>query len=266
MKKLVLSVLGLASLSLLNLANAQSFGISIGPAGAMPNEDITITITPDLTCNDQATNNLAGVDVARLHSGIAPTSATVDLQALTQTGGWQNVVAMDSPDAMFTFTGNSFVKTLNPSTYYANSTGEEIAWLCFVINGGPTGDEWSKKASNTRPSDLVCNGDFFVPFPLSGIFVANDKTIEVPNLALTAYPNPVRDASTTIRYTLPVAGDVSLKVYDLVGNEVATLVDEKQSAGIKSLKWNVANMKSGVYFYTLTSGKKIETKKIVISE
>lgn len=266
MKKLVLSALCLAAMSLNNLANAQMYGISVGPAGAMPNEDITITITPDQTCNDQATNNLAGVDVARLHSGIGPTSSSVDLQALTQTGAWQNVVAMDSPDAMFTFNGSSFTKTFNPSTYYTNTTGEEIAWLCFVINGGPTGDEWSKKASNTRPSDMICNGDFFVPFPLSGIFVANEKTVEVPNLALTAYPNPVKDASTTIRYTLPVGGDVTLKVYDIVGNEVTTLVNEKQSAGIKSLKWNVNNMKSGVYFYTLRSGKKVETKKIVISE
>lgn len=64
------------------------------------------------------------------------------------------------------------------------------------------------------------------------------------------FPNPFNPI-TVISYQLPVNSYVSLKVYDLLGHEIATLVNKKQNAGTFSLKWDASNFASGIYFYEL---------------
>jgi len=77
------------------------------------------------------------------------------------------------------------------------------------------------------------------------------------------YPNPF-NPSTTIRYELPSRTDVVLKIFDLLGQEVATLVDEEKTAGRYEVLWHAARTASGVYFYRLQSGEFVETKKLVL--
>src|ERR1041385_6903222 len=78
-----------------------------------------------------------------------------------------------------------------------------------------------------------------------------------------AYPNPF-NPSTTISYELPKATQVTLKIYDVFGREVTTLVDGMQYAGFKSVEWNAANVASGVYFYKLQAGNFSATKKLSV--
>jgi len=77
------------------------------------------------------------------------------------------------------------------------------------------------------------------------------------------YPNPF-NPSTVISYQLPENGTVTLKVYDVLGNEVATLVNEEKPAGLYELTWNAESLPSGVYFYKLQAGSFIETKKMIL--
>ncbi|MBC8041890.1 MAG: T9SS type A sorting domain-containing protein [Rhizobacter sp.] len=77
------------------------------------------------------------------------------------------------------------------------------------------------------------------------------------------YPNPF-NPSTTIRYQLPISGEVSLKVFDVLGREVATLVDTKQAAGNYIVRFSASKLSSGVYFYRLQTGGAVLTKKMLL--
>ena len=77
------------------------------------------------------------------------------------------------------------------------------------------------------------------------------------------YPNPF-NPSTEISYTLTKTSKVSLKVFDLLGREIATLVDGKNEPGQHSVSWNAINVPSGVYFYRMVAGDFVQTKKMIL--
>jgi carboxyl-terminal processing protease len=77
------------------------------------------------------------------------------------------------------------------------------------------------------------------------------------------YPNPF-NPSTTISYQLPAAGKVTLKVFDILGREITTLVNEDKTAGNYKVNFNGSRLGSGIYFYQLRSGSFIQTKKLVL--
>ena len=77
------------------------------------------------------------------------------------------------------------------------------------------------------------------------------------------YPNPF-NPTTTIDYSIKSSGLVTLKVYDILGIEVASLVNERQDAGRYFVNFNASNLPSGIYFYSLTSGKYMATKKLIL--
>ena len=77
------------------------------------------------------------------------------------------------------------------------------------------------------------------------------------------YPNPF-NPSTVINYELPFESRVTVKIFDLLGREVGTLVNERQNAGSHSVKFNATNFPSGVYLYRLQAGTFAETKKLML--
>jgi len=77
------------------------------------------------------------------------------------------------------------------------------------------------------------------------------------------FPNPF-NPTTTIQYQLPTDSKVTLKIYDILGSEVATLVNEVQQAGYKEIKFDASSLSSGVYIYRLVSGNHISTKKMLM--
>jgi len=77
------------------------------------------------------------------------------------------------------------------------------------------------------------------------------------------YPNPF-NPSTTIKYSIPSASNVTLKIYDVIGNEVASLVNEKKDAGGYEVNFNAKNLPSGIYFSTLRSNGNVQTQKLLL--
>jgi hypothetical protein len=103
-----------------------------------------------------------------------------------------------------------------------------------------------------------------------------DGTANVYNLAETVlfgvpdkfelsqnYPNPF-NPSTTISFSIPQKSDVSFKIYDILGNEVTTLINETREAGRYNVNFNASNYSSGIYFYSIKAGNFAETKKMTL--
>jgi len=109
--------------------------------------------------------------------------------------------------------------------------------LQFVITS-PTGENWTKEIA---------------------IQVSPPEKFEL----YQNYPNPF-NPTTTIEYALPKAGNVTLKIYDAIGKEVVTLVNEAKEAGYYSERFDASKLSSGLYFYSLRAGKFIETKKMLL--
>lgn len=77
------------------------------------------------------------------------------------------------------------------------------------------------------------------------------------------YPNPF-NLTTSIKYFIPSSEHVILKIYNVLGQEVMTLVDEKQEPGLHEIKVSSVNLSSGVYFYRLIAGSFVEVKKMIL--
>ena len=77
------------------------------------------------------------------------------------------------------------------------------------------------------------------------------------------YPNPF-NPNTVIGFQLPVAGFVTVKIYDINGREISELVNEKLSAGEYKIDFNGASLPSGVYYYKMTTENFSETKKMIL--
>lgn len=82
---------------------------------------------------------------------------------------------------------------------------------------------------------------------------------------LESYPNPF-NATTKIQYTIPKPAWVSLKIFNLAGQEIVTLVNGRQSAGVHAYEWNTTGLPSGIYFYRLHAGEFMKTKKLILQK
>jgi len=109
------------------------------------------------------------------------------------------------------------------------------------------------------------------PISIPGLFTGDVKIVSAEDeefipieLALEQnYPNPF-NPSTKIEFSIQDFGFVSLKIYDILGNEVATLVNSEKPSGVYQVEWNASNVPSGVYFYQLKTGSFVQTKKMIL--
>ncbi|MBS4036432.1 MAG: T9SS type A sorting domain-containing protein [Ignavibacterium sp.] len=104
---------------------------------------------------------------------------------------------------------------------------------------------------------------FYVPITE----IKQESYLQFSFLLTQNYPNPF-NPSTIIRYQLRDEGFVTIKVYDILGKEVATLVNEEKLAGSYEIEFHpvsgIRNLASGVYYYQLRSGEFVETKKMIL--
>jgi len=100
---------------------------------------------------------------------------------------------------------------------------------------------------------------------MNGIVGVQNQNNQIPESysLYQNYPNPFNPV-TKIKYSIPVNSQVTIKVYDILGKEVSTLVDKFTNAGEYEVEFNAGNLASGIYFYQMLSGNTINTKKLLI--
>ena len=103
--------------------------------------------------------------------------------------------------------------------------------------------------------------DYAVTIPTE-IKKCDENVLEVFALRQN-YPNPF-NPSTTIEFALPKSAFVTLKVHNLLGEEVATLISGKREAGLHQLNWDARGLVSGVYLYRLEAGNYVQSRKLIL--
>ena len=162
-----------------------------------------------------------------------------------------NALAVSGTNLFAGTSGGVFLSTDNGSSWTGASTGltnttvHALAVVGTNLFAGTLSGVWRR--------------------PLSEVMTSVEKlSTDLPtHLSLDQnYPNPF-NPSTTIRYELAKRAIISLRIFNMLGQEIALLVDEQKEAGSYQVQWN-ANVPSGIYFYRLQAAEFVETKKAIL--
>ena len=93
--------------------------------------------------------------------------------------------------------------------------------------------------------------------------IAEENSLPTVYSLYNNYPNPF-NPSTSINYDLPNQSNVKLKIYNILGEDIATLVNQEQNAGRYQVHWDASRLASGIYFYTIQAGDFVQTKKMIL--
>ena len=191
----------------------------------------------------------------------------------------------DGPCGILPVEMSSFISTVSRRDVTLNwTTASENNNSHFEIERSAANSEWTNigsvrgngttlSAMNYTYTDRSLNTGIYnyrlKQIDLNGSFeyfnLNNEVNIGVPSAFELSqnYPNPF-NPSTTINYDLPMDGLAVLRIFDVSGREVSTLVNEIQTAGYYTVNFNGSNLSSGIYIYTLTAGDQTITKKMLL--
>ena len=185
--------------------------------------------------------------------------------------------------------GNTWISSSVPTNFATCSFREicminsRVGWLVGSYNGGPFlfkttdgGINWANETpkevsiglesiSMINETDGFVVGEGFYKTSNGGVTDIDEKKVSlVDKFHLSQnYPNPF-NPTTTIQYSIPKESFVTIKVYDDLGREIATLLNERKAIGNYSVDFNSSNLSSGIYFYRLISGTYSATKKMIL--
>jgi Secretion system C-terminal sorting domain len=182
-----------------------------------------------------------------------------------------NVVTDENLSVVVGIYKNGQVIGVGGSQFF-NSSAYALFTVPIYYTNGQSPDSCQITLAIGNNSGAVNLGSYFIVDDLAfeGISVdVNETDNTIPNeFSLEQnYPNPF-NPSTKIRYSIPSTSSgetqkVTLKVYNMLGNEVATLVNEEQTAGNYKISFNPSGLSSGIYLYKLQSGNFVQTKKMI---
>jgi glycosidase len=170
------------------------------------------------------------------------------------------------PSMNMNIVGNFNVQSLSINPVFPNT-----GWWYDYFSGDSILVSNVNDLISLQPGEFHIYSTVKLPTPEDGILSdvehLKDITVEEYNLDQN-YPNPF-NPSTTIRFSIVVPGNVSIKIYDVLGREVKNLINEVKTAGTYSSIWNGNDnfgnkVNSGVYFYKLRAGDFVETKKMIL--
>lgn len=177
---------------------------------------------------------------------------------------WMQYV-IGGPEIYYTNSVNAGVSWSKSETKLSNSSGDASVSSIAVLNGN-VNVLWR----DTRDGNWEIYYKRFVNAPKGNPTGITNNNSGIPNeFSLSQnYPNPF-NPTTSIKFDLPKTGFVTLSIYDMLGREVKSLVNENMSAGSYTVNWNVhqggsATFSSGIYFYKIQAGEFTEVKKMTL--
>ncbi|MEW5798169.1 MAG: family 10 glycosylhydrolase [Bacteroidota bacterium] len=196
---------------------------------------------------------------------LSPTNLTATIASNSVTLQWQKPAkALDNDTAQY------FVlyRVQSPDTINTDKV-KQILFITkndttrFVDNGVVNGQTYTYAVTSFDKLDNESSTYASLNLTITGV----EDAIASPQVFSLSqnYPNPF-NPTTTFNFTLPSTNHTTLKVYDLLGREVATIADEILNAGLHTYQFSGANLASGVYIYRLASGSFIETKKMILQK
>jgi photosystem II stability/assembly factor-like uncharacterized protein len=222
------------------------------------------TFISGFTFKDDKTNGFAcgnaiTTTVSRtINGGTTWTSQAYGSPAL---GGYGNLKWVHGTNTVYLMGGTG------PSGVCKRSMDGGNTWTTLTTSGltGVTHFEYFKAAWNAIYLYAVC-GDGSVLRYVDSTMVAidpNNNTVPTSYSLEQNYPNPF-NPSTTIKYSVPTAGNVSVKIYNSIGSEIMTVVNKNHTPGNYVETVDMGGLSSGIYFYILKSGDFSETKKMML--
>lgn len=219
--------------------------------------DWTGTETPDITIK----NNNIITDPALLAAFPDTVSAPVSFDSLSSYYVNQGGTESTNIEEMLSFTDGPESPISQVTTYYQDPSTisgflDTTGHADFDFSYETTAQSYTAGTSGQPLGDLNWFG--------IATGIKNYVTSTPNSFSLSQnYPNPF-NPTTVIEYSVPSNSFVSVKVYDVLGKEVATLVNSEQHAGLHKLNFNAANLPSGIYFYKLQSGSFVKTNKMIL--
>ncbi len=193
---------------------------------------------------------------------------TISIDTIDVVEGWNLIGSISSPIAVGTITSDP--PGLVTSQFYGYNHGYTTSTTIepgkgYWVKASQTGTliiSSSLAKSTVGKINIIASTE--LPPPPPDVEPNNNNPILPSEFALLQnYPNPF-NPTTVINYQLAIGNFVNLKVYNMLGEEVATLVNEVQSAGYKSVTFNASKLPSGVYTYRLIAGEYTATKKLLL--
>jgi hypothetical protein len=186
--------------------------------------------------------------------GASPGNLMDSVSGSTYSSGWITV----SIDSVAVASGQEFFVSIK----FINETYA----FCFDNTGELSGRSYLSGDGVNYDNMLSAYGDANIRAKVSSdAFVGVEPVAVVPNeiMLFPNYPNPF-NPETTFSFNIGFLHETSLRIYDIQGRLIETLVDDKISPGFHTMTWNASEVATGVYFVKLISGDKIKTRKIMV--
>ncbi|MFC2094016.1 T9SS type A sorting domain-containing protein [Bacteroidota bacterium] len=233
---------------------------SFSPTVPGVNTEGTFNLVWDGSANDFAGQNINGLSLSGTNIGPSPAPCELiwDLELF--------VIGLALPNGL----ENSLISSLNNAkkSLGKGNTGAAINQLEAFIN--KIEDQRGNKIDEEDADELIADAQAIIDFIQSGLeknnsgesLVSTDVKPDTYSLSQN-YPNPF-NPSTVIRYAVPEDARVSIIIYDVLGNQIAELVNGNVAAGNHEVVFDAGNFASGIYFYRLTAGSFTQINKMLL--
>ena len=216
-----------------------------------------MTITSDGTMYQYLSGNstysheyYVSTDAGKTWTDVAFTQTTLPIQYMFH--DTQNALYIEATDG-------------SQSLLYKQAAGS-TQWTLLGNMNGTNGSTYAyqTKISSTGDIYYLSNTTLFrINSSLTAVKKRNTGNVPDGFSLSQNYPNPF-NPTTTIKYSIPTSSFVSIKVYDVLGNEITTLVNQEKNVGNYTVTFDATKFSSGVYFYRMQVGKFVEAKKLIL--